>query len=123
MTEAGVANHDPRTIEKILDGYNHTCDELHSWLAPFQRGENHFIYIEFDYPTSISMLRLWNYNATRIHSYRGARYVEMTLDGKFIFKGEIGQAPGCAASVVRELDGRKPLSTILIMTNPFSLPM
>ena len=32
------SGHDPRTIDKIIDGTYHTCDELHSWLAPFQAG-------------------------------------------------------------------------------------
>ncbi|KAL4086740.1 hypothetical protein PRIC1_013801 [Phytophthora ramorum] len=92
---------DPRTVDKLVDKHYFTCDELRSWLAPFSRGQNHFIYMDFDYPLSISMLRIWNYNTTRIHSYRGARYVEISLDGKFIFKGEICRAPG---SVIEDID-------------------
>ncbi|EEY56508.1 uncharacterized protein PITG_10046 [Phytophthora infestans T30-4] len=92
---------DPRTVDKLVDKHYFTCDELHAWLAPFSRGQNHFIYMDFDYPLSISMLRIWNYNATRIHSYRGARYVEVSLDGKSIFKGEIRRAPG---SVIEDID-------------------
>ncbi|GMF41958.1 unnamed protein product [Phytophthora fragariaefolia] len=92
---------DPRTVDKLVDKHYFTCDELHAWLAPFTRGQNHFIYMDFDYPLSISMLRIWNYNTTRIHSYRGARYVEISLDGKFIFKGEVRRAPG---SVIEDID-------------------
>ena len=40
------------------------------------------------------MVRIWNYNKSRIHSYRGARLIECTLDGRVIFKGEIKKAPG-----------------------------
>ena len=40
------------------------------------------------------MMRIWNYNKSRIHSFRGARYVEIKLDDQFIFKGEIQRAPG-----------------------------
>ena len=40
------------------------------------------------------MIRIWNYNKSRIHSYRGARMVNIDLDGKPIFKGEIRKAPG-----------------------------
>ena len=40
------------------------------------------------------MIRIWNYNKSRIHSYRGARLVSIDLDGKAIFKGEIRKAPG-----------------------------
>ena len=42
------------------------------------------------------MIRLWNYNKNRIHSYRGARYIEMSLDSpsNLIFRGEIKRALG-----------------------------
>ena len=74
---------------------------------------------------AVSMIRLWNYNASRIHSYRcvcvagvplcarwacgmglcaprrGVRYVEMSLDEAMIFKGEIKRAPGGLLGVVR----------------------
>ncbi len=29
---------DPRTVDKLFDGRNHTCDDLHAWLAPYTRG-------------------------------------------------------------------------------------
>ncbi len=35
-----------------------------------------------------------NYNKNRIHSSRGAKEVEIALDGRMIFKGEITQACG-----------------------------
>ncbi|KAF8365490.1 hypothetical protein PRIPAC_83319 [Pristionchus pacificus] len=41
---------------------------------------------------SIAMLRLWNYNESRVHATRGIRDVEMTLDGSLIFKGVISPA-------------------------------
>jgi hypothetical protein len=111
---------DPRTVDNLLDGVNQTCDDLHSWLAPFTHGRNHFVYINLD-PDSpvtagktgpsrltpsrnpsnasagkvtISMIRIWNYNKSRIHSARGARYTEISLDDKIIFKGEIRRAIG-----------------------------
>lgn len=41
------------------------------------------------------MIRLWNYNKSRIHSYRGARLITISLDdSKVIFRGEIQKAPG-----------------------------
>lgn len=40
------------------------------------------------------MVRVWNYNKSRIHSSRGAREVEMLLDGELVFQGEIAQARG-----------------------------
>jgi hypothetical protein len=80
---------DPRTIDKLIDGHYFTNDDLHVWLAPFTPGEDHTISIDFGKRYHISMLRFWNYNKSRIHSYRGARLLKCELDGKTIFKGEI----------------------------------
>ena len=85
-------NNDPRTVDNLLDGVNHTCDDLHAWLTPFTSGQDHLIMIDLDEDTSISMIRIWNYNKSRIHSYRGARYVEILLDNLGpIFKGEVSE--------------------------------
>lgn len=109
---------DPRTVDKLVDNHYFTCDELHAWLAPFTRGQNHFVYFDLDYALSISMIRVWNYNTTRIHSYRGARYVEISLDGKPIFKGEITRAPGC---VTEDVDSCN--ECILFTMNPSILQL
>lgn len=85
---------DPRTIEKLVDGHYFTNDDLHVWLTPFTSGEDHTITIDLGKKTIISMIRVWNYNKSRIHSYRGAKLMSCTLDGKPIFKGEIRRAPG-----------------------------
>jgi hypothetical protein len=42
------------------------------------------------------MIRIWNYNKSRIHSYRGARLITAELDKTLIFNGEIKKAPGTA---------------------------
>jgi hypothetical protein len=87
-------NNDPRVVQNLLDGVNLTCDDMHAWLAPFTSGRNHYIWLELDHVTTISMIRIWNYNKSRIHSYRGARYLEISFDKVPIFKGEIRQASG-----------------------------
>ena len=87
---------DPRTIEKLVDGQYFTNDDLHVWLTPFTSGEDHQISINLGKYYGISMIRIWNYNKSRIHSYRGARLVQMELDGQTIFRGEIKKAPGAA---------------------------
>jgi hypothetical protein len=85
---------DPRTVDNLLDGVNHTSDDLHAWLTPYTSGLDHLIFINFDRITTISMIKIWNYNKNRIHSYRGARYLEISIDGKYIFKGEVKRALG-----------------------------
>jgi len=85
---------DPRTIDKIVDGTYLTCDDLHVWLAPFTQGKENTIEIDLRESKTISMIRVWNYNKSRIHSYRGARDIAIKLDENPIFLGEISKAPG-----------------------------
>ena len=85
---------DPRTVDKLLDGVNWTCDDLHVWLAPFTKGQTNMIIIDLQSEVSISMIRIWNYNKSRIHSFRGAKDLEIFMDKNLIFKGEITKAPG-----------------------------
>ncbi|CAG5117097.1 unnamed protein product, partial [Candidula unifasciata] len=87
-------NKDPRVVTNIIDQVNRTRDDVHMWLAPFNPGKDHFIYITFVKPCKLALMRIWNYNKSRIHSYRGAKDVIITLDGTEIFKGEIARACG-----------------------------
>ena len=85
---------DPRVVENLVDGNYFTNDDLNVWLTPFTSGEDHTIQMEFESSSQVSMIRIWNYNKSRIHSYRGARSVTIELDEKLIFSGEIRKAPG-----------------------------
>lgn len=87
---------DPRTIDKLFDGVNATCSELHTWLAPFTPGQNHVIHIDLGEECVLGCFRIWNYNTSRIHTARGVRDVIIQLSDVVIFQGEIQQAPGSA---------------------------
>lgn len=85
---------DPRVVENLVDGNYFTNDDLNVWLTPFTSGEDHTISMDLESNCQIAMIRVWNYNKSRIHSYRGARMISIEFDGKLIFKGEIKKAPG-----------------------------
>ncbi|XP_074867041.1 katanin-interacting protein isoform X2 [Carettochelys insculpta] len=85
---------DPRVITNLTDGVNRTQDDMHLWLAPFTPGKLHLIYIDFVNPCQIAMIRVWNYNKSRIHSFRGVKDITMLLDEQCIFNGEIAKASG-----------------------------
>eukprot|EP00002_Diphylleia_rotans_P001000 TRINITY_DN10545_c0_g1_i1.p1 TRINITY_DN10545_c0_g1~~TRINITY_DN10545_c0_g1_i1.p1 ORF type:complete len:1785 (+),score=340.31 TRINITY_DN10545_c0_g1_i1:93-5447(+) len=102
---------DPRTVDKLFDGVNGTCDDCHMWLAPFKDGQPNYVYVDFGDSVTVSMLRLWNYNKSRIHSQRGVRDVVIKFDERIVFKGEIRQASGelhdadsCAEVILFTLD-------------------
>ncbi|NXH76140.1 K0556 protein, partial [Hydrobates tethys] len=85
---------DPRIITNLIDGVNRTQDDMHLWLAPFTPGKPHFIFIDFVNSCQVAMIRIWNYNKSRIHSFRGVKDITMVLDEQCIFKGEIAKASG-----------------------------
>ncbi|XP_056392117.1 katanin-interacting protein isoform X2 [Hyla sarda] len=85
---------DPRVVTNLIDGVNKTQDDMHVWLAPFTPGKIHFIYLDFASPSKVAMIRIWNYNKSRIYSFRGVKDIEILLDHAIIFKGEIAKATG-----------------------------
>nr|XP_023471850.1 protein KIAA0556 homolog isoform X4 [Equus caballus] len=85
---------DPRVITNLIDGVNRTQDDMHVWLAPFTPGKSHSISIDFTHPCQVALIRIWNYNKSRIHSFRGVKDITMLLDVQCIFKGEIAKASG-----------------------------
>lgn len=85
---------DPRVVTNLIDGVNRTQDDMHLWLAPFTPGRSHTIFLDFGALYQVAMIRVWNYNKSRIHSFRGVKEVEMLLDGRCIFRGEIAKAAG-----------------------------
>ncbi|XP_055006031.1 katanin-interacting protein isoform X1 [Boleophthalmus pectinirostris] len=90
---------DPRVVTNLIDGVNRTQDDMHLWLAPFTPGRNHTVFLDFGAPFHVAMIRVWNYNKSRIHSFRGVKEVEMLLDGICIFRGEIAKASGTLSGV------------------------
>ncbi|XP_057681366.1 katanin-interacting protein [Corythoichthys intestinalis] len=85
---------DPRVVTNLTDGVHRTQDDMHLWLAPFTPGRRHTVFLDFGHAHQIAMIRVWNYNKSRIHSFRGVKEVEMLLDGRCIFRGEIAKASG-----------------------------
>lgn len=85
---------DPRVVTNLIDGVHRTQDDMHLWLAPFTPGRKHIISMDLGVRCCLAMIRVWNYNKSRIHSFRGAREMEMVLDGRGIFRGEIAKASG-----------------------------
>ena len=61
---------------------------------------------------SVSRLRFWNYNASRAHAQRGARHLEIRLDGALIFSGELA----CAVGSNRR--GERSVTTVMFSDEP-----
>lgn len=77
---------DPRQIHKVINRKYITTDDSNMWLAPFNyQGRPNVISIDLQHPTTLSMIRVWNYNKSRIHSYRGVKDMRVHLDGTLVF--------------------------------------
>ncbi|KRX09164.1 hypothetical protein PPERSA_08880 [Pseudocohnilembus persalinus] len=85
---------DPRIVQNLVDGIYNTRDDLHVWLAPYNQENVNKIWIDFDKSVKLSAIRIWNYNKSRIHSFRGAKEIQIKFDEQIIFSGEIQKAPG-----------------------------
>ncbi|KYM79311.1 hypothetical protein ALC53_10251 [Atta colombica] len=87
-------NHNPYTINNLINGINRTRDDANLWLTPYSNGDHHYVYMIFEFTITIAMIRIWNYNKSRIHSFRGAKDVIIKLNDIIIFYGEIAKASG-----------------------------
>ncbi|KAM6423791.1 katanin-interacting protein isoform 3-T4 [Liasis olivaceus] len=103
---------DPRIVTNLLDGVNRTQDDMHLWLAPFTPGKSHCVCLHFAKPCEVAMIRIWNYNKSRIHSFRGVKDISILLDECCIFQGEIAKASGTLAGAPEQFG-----DTILFTTD------
>ncbi|XP_030026021.2 katanin-interacting protein isoform X1 [Manduca sexta] len=81
-------------VEHIADGVVRTRDERHAWTAPAPLAAPIALTVLLTASVRLALLRIWNYNKSRIHSNRGVRLVQIKLDDKVIFHGEIAKSSG-----------------------------
>lgn len=56
---------DIRTPDKLVHGPNDTLDGRHMWLAPIIPRVINSVFVIFDEPRTISLVKLWNYGKTQ----------------------------------------------------------
>lgn len=106
---------DPRVAGNLLDGCNFTRNDLHVWLAPhgtlmtYDEPLVAVITVDLRQATTLSLIRVWNYNKSRTHCYRGVRRCRIKLDDAVVFDGEIKIAPGV-------LDSAEACSEVVLFT-------
>ncbi|KAG7312080.1 hypothetical protein JYU34_001532 [Plutella xylostella] len=90
--DAGDSRGSPAS--SIADGVVRTRDDAHSWTAPVPRGVPLSLSVLLGKTSQLALLRIWNYNKSRIYSARGARLVQVRLDDRAVFHGEVARAGG-----------------------------
>ncbi|XP_053610778.1 katanin-interacting protein-like isoform X2 [Plodia interpunctella] len=89
-SEAG----DQCSAASVADGVLRTRDERHVWSASAPRAAPVALCLLLARRATLALLRIWNYNKSRIYSTRGVRLVQMRLDDQIIFHGEIARSSG-----------------------------
>lgn len=57
-SEEEEADWDPRTPDKLIDGVNDTLIDSHMWLAPYTPGLANQVFVVFDTPVTLSMIKV-----------------------------------------------------------------
>ena len=118
VTVLSFLKNDKRTLDKLTNGIYNTDEDHNLWLTPFinsklndcsynlSREMNQLI-INLEKIKHISAIQFWNYSKS---SSRGVKALEIYLDEKLIFKGDLKKASNSGN-----------ISTILF-TNKFLTP-
>jgi hypothetical protein len=81
-------------FEKLFKQELLTTDE--NMQAKFPKGKRIAITVTLAERTEVAAVRVWNYNGHRVHNNVGVRKLQLKLDGRFIFSGEVRQSSGCS---------------------------
>uniref|UniRef100_A0A914EGU0 KATNIP domain-containing protein n=1 Tax=Acrobeloides nanus TaxID=290746 RepID=A0A914EGU0_9BILA len=80
------------------------------WMCNYHQSDTPiYVKIELQSVQTIAMIRIWNYCESRVYALRGVHRMDIELDGRLIFRGEIS----CAFSSIPE---GKPLGDTILFT-------
>jgi len=82
--------------ERLIGDALNTKDENKHWYYPLDNNLPLIIKLKFDDPEQISMIRVWNYNCSRIHAAKGVKdlIISNYEDSSLLFAGRIKKATG-----------------------------
>lgn len=102
-----------RNNEKLINDDFNNCDEKKQWVCFVGRKFPLEIKLKFKEPQNIALIRVWNYNGSRIHAGKGVKNMLISdySDNKLLFAGCVRKASG----MINKL--RKNFESILFTKN------
>lgn len=58
-------------ITRLLNGDNVTMNDENMWLIPFDEEATQYMKVNFPHPTTVTGIRIWNYNKSLEDTCRG----------------------------------------------------
>lgn len=82
--------------ERLVSDSLNTTDENKHWSYPIKNNMPLILRFKFDTPQQISLIRIWNYNCSRIHAAKGVKDIVITNyeDNSLLFAGRMRKASG-----------------------------
>lgn len=117
---------DDRIPKNLFNGRNNTWEAQDAWLAPLasslgKNSDTNVIYVVYDEPITISMVKIWNYSKT---FERGVKIVSMYMDDLLIYFGTLKSAPSTGApQMARHYSSKMPTKTKYQVADDFGQPI
>lgn len=97
-------HNDPEFLKKLISGPGILANPENSWMTKIHKRETIQLRIRLPCQTRLSLIRIFNYSGSRLHSNRGIRLASIHFDQKLIFLGEISRCSGGSASFIEEAE-------------------